>query len=186
MAQVVLVRHAMPVVEPTVPPEQWRLGDDGRAAARRLAEALPRAPFAVTSDEPKAKQTAEEVVAVCGGSLTVDARVGETRRPHAWDPGFAELARQFVAGQRHDGWESQAAVVSRFDAAVRDALGASRGATVVVVDHGQALTLWLESVGAVTDAPRFWSALRYPDAWTVTLERSRGALLATSAPARVP
>jgi hypothetical protein len=48
-----------------------------------------------------------------------------------------------------------------------------------------ALTLWLRSVGAVTDAPRFWSALAYPDAWTVTLERSRGALLAAGAPARV-
>jgi hypothetical protein len=124
MAQVVLVRHAMPVIEPAVAPELWRLGDDGRAAARRLAGALPRAPFTVTSDEAKA-------------------------------------------------------------IAVRDALDASDAALLVVVDHGQALTLWLRSVGAVADAPRFWSALAYPDAWTITLVWSRGALLATGAPARL-
>jgi broad specificity phosphatase PhoE len=172
MAQVVLVRHAMPVMEPDVPAERWRLGDDGRAAARDLAAALPRAPFAVTSDEPKAQQTAQEVVAVCGGTVTVDARVAETRRPHAWDEHFAERARQFVAGRRHDGWEPQHAVIARFDAAVREALDASNGAPVVVVTHGQALTLWLQSIGAVDDAARFWSELAFPDAWMVTVERS--------------
>jgi broad specificity phosphatase PhoE len=167
MPQVVLVRHAMPVMEPEVPAELWRLGDDGRAAARELAGALPRAPFVITSDEPKARQTAEELVAVCPGRLTVDARVAETRRPHVWSADFADLARRFLAGHRHAGWESQDAVVSRFDAAVREALDAS-GGPLVVVTHGQAMTLWLHSVGAVDDAPRFWSELAFPDAWMLS------------------
>jgi broad specificity phosphatase PhoE len=185
MAQLVLVRHAMPVIEPEVPADLWRLAEDGRAAARELAGALPRAPFVVTSDEPKAQQTAEEVVAVCGGTLTVDARVAETRRRHVWDANFAELARQFVAGRQHDGWETPHAVVHRFDAAVREALDASDSAPVLVVTHGQALTLWLRSVGAVNDAPRFWSQLAFPDAWMVTLQWSRGSLVAAHAPARL-
>lgn len=175
----------MPVMQPEVPADLWRLGDDGRAAARELAGALPQAPLVITSDEPKAQQTAEEVVAVCGGTVTVDARVAETRRPHVWDANFAELARQFVAGRHHVGWEAQHAVVRRFDAAVRQALDASHGAAVVVVNHGQALTLWLGSVGAVDDARRFWSELAFPDAWMVTVEWSQGALLAADAPARV-
>jgi broad specificity phosphatase PhoE len=180
MAQIVLVRHAMPVMEPEVPPDRWRLGDEGRAAARELAHALPRAPFAVTSDEPKARESAEELVAVCGGTLTVDARVAETRRPRGWDANFAESARQLVAGRRHDGWESQHAVVARFDSAVREAVEARAGAPLVVVTHGQALTLWLQSIGAVDDAPRFWSELAFPDAWIVTLERARSALVAAT------
>jgi hypothetical protein len=53
-----------------------------------------------------------------------------------------------------------------------------------VVSHGQALTLWLRSVGAIDDAPRFWSELDFPDAWTVTVRWSEGALLAADAPAR--
>jgi broad specificity phosphatase PhoE len=103
MAQVVLVRHAMPETQPDAPAERWRLGDNGRAAARELADALPRAPFALTSDEPKAQQTAAEIVAICGGTLAVDARVAETRRPHVWDASFRELARQYVAGHQHPG-----------------------------------------------------------------------------------
>jgi broad specificity phosphatase PhoE len=184
MAQVVLVRHAMPETQPDVPAERWRLGDDGRAAARELADALPRAPFALTSDEPKAQQTAEELVAICGGTLAVDARVAETRRPHVWDASFRELARQYVAGCQRPGWEPHQAVVGRFDAAVRAGLGARHGAPLVVVTHGQALTLWLRSVGAIDDAPRFWSELEFPDAWTVTVPWSEGALLAAAAPIR--
>jgi hypothetical protein len=66
--------------------------------------------------------------------------------------------------------------VGRFDAAIRDALDAS-DETPVVVTHGQALTLWLRSVGAVHDAPRFWSELAFPDAWVVALDRSCGKLV---------
>jgi broad specificity phosphatase PhoE len=185
MAQIVLVRHAMPVMEPKLPAERWRLGDEGRAAARELARALPRAPFAVTSHEPKARETAEELVAVCGGTLTVDARVAETRRPQGWDANFAERARQFVAGRQHDGWESRHAVVARFDAAVREAIEARAGAPLVVVTHGQALTLWLQSIGAVDDTPRFWSELAFPAAWAITLSRE-GGVMVTSALKALP
>jgi broad specificity phosphatase PhoE len=109
VAQVLLVRHAMPEVRPDVPAERWRRGDEG---------------------------------------------------PHE-------------------------AVVERFDAAVRAGLAASQAAPLIVVDHGQALTLWLHSVGAVDDAPGFWSQLAFPDAWTVSVRWSDGALVADAAPVRV-
>jgi broad specificity phosphatase PhoE len=98
VAQVVLVRHALPVMRSEVPADLWRLDDEGRAAARELAGALPRAPFAVTSDEPKAQQTAEEVVGACGGTLTVDVRLAETRRPRVWDANFADSRGSSSAG----------------------------------------------------------------------------------------
>jgi broad specificity phosphatase PhoE len=175
----------MPERQPDVPAERWQLGDDGRAAARALAGALPRAPFMLTSDEPKARQTAQELVAICGGTLAIDARVAETRRPHAWDPSFSERARQYVSGHRHRGWERHDAVVARFDAAVRAGLGAGQRAPLVVVSHGQALTLWLRGVGAIDDAPGFWAQLAFPDAWPVSVRGSRTALVADGAPARV-
>ena len=184
MTQVVLVRHAMPEPQPDVPARRWRLGDDGRAAARALAGALPRAPLTLTSDEPKAQQTAQELFAICGGTLAVDARFAETRRPHVWDVNFRELVRQYVSGRRHRGWEPHDAVVGRFDAAVRAGLGASQGAPLVVVSHGQALTLWLRGVGAIYDAPGFWAELAFPDAWMVSVRWSRDALLADGAPVR--
>ena len=101
------------------------------------------------------------------------------------DESFRELARQFVAGRQHPGWEPHEAVVERFDAAVRAGLAASQAAPLIVVDHGQALTMWLHSVGAVDDAPGFWSQLAFPDAWTVSVRWSDGALVADAAPVRV-
>ena len=120
-----------------------------------------------------------------GGTLIVDARVTETRRPHVWEADFAQRVRAFLAGHDHDGWEPRHAVAGRFDAAVRDALASSHGAPVVVFSHGQALTLWLRSVGAVQDPAGFWSELRLPDAWTITLKRAQGALVAAGPPARI-
>ena len=174
----------MPEVRRDVGAEHWQLGDEGRAAARALAGALPSSPFTLTSNEPKAQQTAEELVAVCGGVLAVDARVAETRRPPVWDTEFRELARDYVGGRQHDGWEPHRAVVVRFDAAVRAGLRARQGAPVVIVNHGRALTLWLRSVGAIQDAPRFWSELSFPDAWTVSV-RLAGQALVGDAPARL-
>jgi broad specificity phosphatase PhoE len=184
MAEVILVKHAMPEIRPDVPAERWELGDEGRAAARALAGALPPAPLTLASDEPKAQQTAEELVAVCGGTLAVDARVAETRRPHVWDTEFPARAREYVGGHRHDGWEAHDSVVARFDAAVRAGLRACPGHPLVIVSHGQALTLWLHSVGAIRDAPRFWSGLSFPDAWTVDVRWGGGAL-AAGAPVRI-
>jgi broad specificity phosphatase PhoE len=174
----------MPEIRPHAPAERWELGGEGRAAARALAGALPRAPLTLASDEPKAQQTAEEVVAVCGGTLAVDARVAETWRPHVWDPEFPVLAWEYVGGRRHDGWEAHDAVVARFDAAVRAGLRASQGQPLVIVNHGQALTLWLHSVGGIRDAPRFWSELWFPDAWRVEV-RWEGGALAAGAPVRL-
>jgi hypothetical protein len=72
-----------------------------------------------------------------GGTLTVDARVAETRRPQGWDANFAERERQFVADRLH-------------------------------------------SIGAVDDAPRFWSELAFPAAWAITLSRERGAMVTSA------
>jgi broad specificity phosphatase PhoE len=182
--QLVLVRHAMPETRPEVPAERWSLGEAGRTAARRLARALPAEPFVLTSDEPKAEQTAREVLAVCGGTLRVDERVAETRRPHVWAANYRELTRQYLAGRQHLAWEAREAVIGRFDAAVREGLQTSERAPLVVASHGQALTLWLTSVRAIHDPPRFWSELTFPDAWTVNVHLSPDALLA-DAPKRL-
>jgi broad specificity phosphatase PhoE len=167
---VILVRHAMPEVRPDVPAQSWELGEAGRAAARALARVLPPAPFALTSDEPKARQTAEEIVGVQGGTLAVDARLGEARRPPGWDAEFRARAREYVGGREHAGWEPHAEVVARVDAAVRAGLSAALAAPLVVVGHGQALALWLRATGAIDDAAQFWSALALPDAWAAGLD----------------
>jgi broad specificity phosphatase PhoE len=144
-----------------VPSEHWRLGDEGRAAARELAQRLAGELRIVSSSEPKALETAEELIAVRGGSVTVDERLGEVRRPPRWDGGYYDRARRYVGGEPVDGWEPLAEIVERFAAAARGA--------EVVVTHGLAMTLYL----AADDPVRFWDELAFPDAWSALAGKLR-------------
>jgi broad specificity phosphatase PhoE len=147
---VILVRHAMPELQPGVAPHLWELGETGRAAARDLAQHL-HGGLVVSSDEPKALQTAEEIAAHLGAEIAVDHRLAEARRPGEWDVDYRARAARYVGGEALDGWEPHAAVIERFTAAVRGD---------IVVTHGLAMTLYL---GETVD---FWAELRFPDAWS--------------------
>jgi broad specificity phosphatase PhoE len=153
----IVVRHALPEVVPGVAPHLWELGPEGRAAARALAARIDPTRV-VTSDEPKARQTAEEIAAPHGAEIVVDARLREVARPAAWDEGYRDTALRYVAGEALAGWEPHEAVVARFAAAC--------GAGDVIVTHGLAMTLWLASEGLVAARGPFWAQLAFPDAYS--------------------
>jgi len=176
--RLVLVRHAMPEIDPTVPAHRRRLGADGRAAAWALGPLLPASAYLVASDEPKAAMTLADA-ARDAADVVVDADFGEVRRPDGWVSDHREWARAYVAacvpsaGARpadgvHDGWEVPAAVAARFEAAVaRHAERAGRR-TLVVGTHGMAMTVWLVT-RVDLDPAGIWAALRFPDMIDVDL-----------------
>jgi 2,3-bisphosphoglycerate-dependent phosphoglycerate mutase len=147
---VILVRHAMPELDPAAAHHDWHLGAEGRAAARALAAHLEGGRI-VSSDEPKASETADEIAAVCGGSVRLDARLREATRPTGWRDDYRALAARYVGGERLAGWEDHGAVAQRVAEAVEQA--------DIVVTHGLAMTLFLGQSVA------FWEQLRFPDAW---------------------
>ncbi|MGE5830021.1 MAG: histidine phosphatase family protein [Micromonosporaceae bacterium] len=168
MSSLVLVRHAMPVVDPASPAHEWPLSSDGRADALRLVPLLPSGALLVASDEPKAYQTLEGA-----GPVVRDARFGEVRRTgEPWDGPFRELRRAYVEGTAHRGWEPHASVVARFDAAISEHGGAAGGRALVVASHGMAMTVWLTARFGLPQPGRFWSELRFPDAYAVDLAAS--------------
>ena len=59
MAQLVLVKHAKPLMDPNTPSRQWKLSDVGREQAQQLAQRLGGRAIdvVVTSAEPKAQET---------------------------------------------------------------------------------------------------------------------------------
>src|SRR4051812_35218199 len=95
------------------------------------------------------------------GTVTLDARLRESERPHEWRDDFRERAAAYVAGTCHDGWEAHEAVVARFDAAIRE------HSPEIVVTHGQAMTLWFASVGAIRDPAAFWGELVFPHVYVL-------------------
>lgn len=177
MTRLVLLRHAMPLTSPDVLPEQWELGDEGRSGARELAPALPADAYYAASDEPKAYQTAEEIAALRGGTVVRDARLGEVRRPFVWGEDYRRIRREYVEGADHNGWESRAAVVARFTAAVQDHAAAA-AAPLVLASHGMALTVWLVSVLSLPAPGAFWADLRFPDAIAIDLSARTATRLA--------
>jgi broad specificity phosphatase PhoE len=135
-----LVRHAAVVVEAAVPSSEWLLSEAGREAARALD--LPRVP-AMTSPEPKARETAE----LAGLAAVVDERLREVSRPWS-DDCLGEVERWF-AGETPEGWERREVALARLR-------GVLDGFDGIAVSHGLAISLF---AGLSFDE---WRSLPFP------------------------
>jgi broad specificity phosphatase PhoE len=136
-----LVRHAAVVVDLAVPSYEWRLSADGRRAAAALRLPLGRA---LTSSEPKARETAE----LAGLDARPDDRLREVRRPWIGDR-HESWVRRYLGGEELEGWEPREAVLARLHAALDGFEG-------VAVTHGLAISLY---AGLTFEQ---WRALPFP------------------------
>lgn len=163
----------MPEVEPGVASKLWGLGERGREDCVLLAHALPEGISSIwSSDERKAKETADVIGLRLGLQVSTDGRFAEVDRPPVWDRDYREVAAGYLSGRDEPGWEGRSAVVARFSEAIQSVAEASE--QPVVVSHGLALTLWLSSLTKL-DAESWWRDLTLPDAWlldTTTRELS--------------
>jgi broad specificity phosphatase PhoE len=172
---VIYVRHAMGVPEDGVHPTSWKLDAEGRRSAQRLAERLEVAQAGdggtgthigalVTSTEPKAVATAEEIGAAWSAEVVPDPRLREAVRP--WiGPGYRAVVHRYLRGELPPGWEPHADVARRMAEALADAAVATDD-PVVIVSHGLALAVHLDDrLGGGFDPEHFWSSLAFPDAW---------------------
>ncbi|BEP13217.1 hypothetical protein acdb102_15280 [Acidothermaceae bacterium B102] len=177
MAVVILVRNAMPVVQPGVHPVRWRLDDLGRSAVASLALALPDelSPTIWSSSEARAEETAEMLIGTRGdlhARLRLDPELREVGRPTSWSSTYAEdLAGYFRNGER-EGWEPATAVMTRMSSAIDRALREAAGVPVAVVTHGLALSLYVGAACGLRPAG-FLHSLLHPDAWLLDVSAGR-------------
>jgi broad specificity phosphatase PhoE len=165
--EVVLIRHAMPMVTAPGPPSEWPLSPAGRAASAVLGERLPQGAVWLSSTERKAVETLA-LARSGGGVATVrDERFGEVARPgEPFDDDVRDRRRAWVEGrldERHHGWETLEQAAERFQAAVASY---ASGQPLVISTHGMVLTAWLISVGYVAaggPGGELWSRLAFPD-----------------------
>ena len=185
-ARLILVKHAMPVVDGGVSPAQWRLGGEAREGARALAAELRRfePSFLVSSVEPKAWETATILAQRLRVPCAAVAGLHEHERPVAGldgpDEFRAKVRRLF---ERPDelvlGAETANRARARFTASVENALewwgprGPAEGEpALVVVAHGTVITLLCESWCGVDPFP-FWDALELPSYVVLSLPERR-------------
>jgi broad specificity phosphatase PhoE len=170
VAPITYVRHAMPAVEEGVDPARWHLDEVTLASTRSWADRLEvgeRIGVLVSSTEPKALETSAAIAERWPAEVRGDDRLREASRP--WiGTGYRAMAHRYLRGDLPEGWEAQDAVAARVGAAVRDALEAAAGGSVVVVGHGLALSIHLgDRLGSDFDRESFWSRLAFPDAWAL-------------------
>jgi probable phosphoglycerate mutase len=180
--RIVLVKHALPILDASRPPREWLLAPDGEQQAKRLAVALRRfAPLRlVTSSEPKARRTAEIVAGELDRALTVVAGLQEIDRPalpilpaseheRLNARAFAEFDRAVI------GRESARDARHRFTEAVSNELQRTHeDNNLVVVAHGTVIALMVSAHNPV-DAFDLWRRLRCPS--FVVLDAAAMALL---------
>jgi len=151
MAQLLLVKHALPEIKPDVPAKTWRLGERGRAQSALLAEALRsyRPGGVITSDEPKAAETGQVVADVLSLPCRAAPNLHENDRsgfPYFEDLDDLEAAlRTFFdrPDERVIGRESAHEARQRFVRAVKEALEPRPEQDVVIVAHGTVNTLFI-------------------------------------------
>jgi broad specificity phosphatase PhoE len=169
VTRLILVRHAMPEIVPGVASSLWGLSGAAREDCVILAHrlALPPGGCIFSSSERRASETADVLALRLGREVVVDDAFGEVDRP--WEDGdYGDRAGRYLAGDAHPGWEPRPQVVERFSRGVDRAAERTSGADIVIVTHGQALSLYLASRTSI-DVVAFWRALTLPDAWTLDL-----------------
>jgi broad specificity phosphatase PhoE len=166
--QLVLVKHALPVLDGAKLPREWILADEGENQARRLALTLRRfLPFGVlSSPEPKALRTAELLALELGATVRPVVGLEEFDRPalplmsaEEYDRLNAEIfARptEMVLGR-----ETASEAVARFTAALMGQVSGDGADNVVVVAHGTVISLFVGQHNAVAPYD-LWKRLQCP------------------------
>lgn len=176
MTRITVIKHARPVIDPAKPSRHWKLSDDGRASASKLAGVLQHAGLTriFSSDEPKAIETAQ----VIAKALSI---------PHATAPDLHEHERdnvphmrsgEFISAMEHFfrnpdqlvlGRESANQARDRITRAIGHIVEAHQTDPIAIVSHGTVLSLWL---AGFTDRKPFdlWRAMGLPSCAIVDLD----------------
>jgi broad specificity phosphatase PhoE len=165
----VLIRHALPLVDPQVPARAWPLSDQGREAARALVDRVR--PLGVTrvvsSVEPKAWETGAIVAQRLGVPCSAAPGLHEHDREGAPFLGGEEFQRTIAAlFARPDelvfGRETANQARDRFAAAVEAVLAEYPDDRIAISSHGTVISLLVaQRTGA--DARELARGLAMPD-----------------------
>jgi len=164
----ILVKHSMPEIEEAYPANTWKLSKEGQLRAQRLAEQLEsfEPEVIISSNEPKAKETAELVASRFRLEMQIIADLHEHDRsdvPYLSHDTFQASIREFF--QKPEdlvfGKETANQAHARFYRAVHSILNEHRNKTVVIVAHGTVISLFVSRLTGSSDL-ELWNKLGLP------------------------
>ena len=161
----VLVKHALPVLDMSRPPRDWQLSAEGELQSKQLAGRLRAfAPLRlVTSAEPKALSTGRVIAAELGVQVKAVDGVQEFDRPASPWQSKADRERDNAAifddpAQRVLGAESGHDALDRFSTAIGAELDRTAEQSLVVITHGTVIALFVAAHNPV-NAFELWRDL---------------------------
>lgn len=164
----ILVKHAMPIIDPSLPAAEWALSAEGRVQSQELAERLrtycPQA--VISSQEPKARETAKIIAQHLDLSFTAMHDLHEHDRrgvPLLGQLEFQRAVSEFFANPHTlvFGRETAVDAHTRFRAALSTATSGNQSRTLVVVAHGTVISLFVARETGVEPYP-LWQELGLP------------------------
>ncbi len=168
MQKLILVKHALPQVDRSVPAGRWRLSEEGRRRCRPLANRLAayQPALIASSVEPKAVETAETVADQLGTPFETAEGLHEHDRSNV-----SFLSRQeFERAVAHFfeqpeelvfGRETASQAHQRFKKAVERVTAKCPAGNIVIVAHGTVITLFVADCTGTAPFP-FWQRLGLP------------------------
>jgi broad specificity phosphatase PhoE len=177
MPHLILVKHALPEIIPTLPANQWHLSEAGRTQCALLADQLATyAPdVLVSSSEPKALETAYLVAQRMHTSVqTVDGLHEHDRSNTPW-LGPEEFDRAVAVFFRHPtelvlGYETAQQASERFARTVTEVTSRYAEQNVAVFTHGTVLTLFVARATGMQPSA-LWTRLGLPSFVVLRLHR---------------
>jgi broad specificity phosphatase PhoE len=177
--RLLLIKHSLPEPIAGLDAHHWRLSEAGRDRCIALANRLTRyAPtIIVTSQEPKARETADIVGRALGLSVESAPDLQEHDRtgvPWLGQEQFETSVRAFFdhPDERVFGRETADQAAARFSGAVDAIVARRRAGTIAIVSHGTVISLY---VAAKTgdDPITLWQRLGLPSLVVLALPSRR-------------
>jgi broad specificity phosphatase PhoE len=151
MPELILIKHAKPLVDPAKSSELWKLSDEGRAQAKSLAKLIAehRPAKLFSSEEPKAIETAEIVSRELNVPRETAPDLHEHDRrnvPHMRSGEFISHVELFFRRPNELllGKESAQQALARFERAVENVVSKHPSESLAVVSHGTVIALFIE------------------------------------------
>jgi broad specificity phosphatase PhoE len=170
VTRLILVKHAMPLIDESRPPREWPISPEGLAASERLADKLAglRIGSVAASSEPKANDTGAAIAARLAVPMVTDSGLIEHHREAVpflpRDEFNAIIGRLFDEPDRLIyGEETADQAHARFSAALDRQIAAAPAGALLVASHGTVISLWVSRRLRIAPLP-LWKALTLPSA----------------------
>ena len=180
MHTLILIKHSKPEIKADVPAKLWNLSTEGRERATNLAKALARysPQTIVSSDEPKAIQTAQIVADIHHIPHHVAQNLHEHDRSNVLaNDGQAQFEAKVAAffdqpDELVYGLETATTALSRFSQALDETISRFPVDTLAVVTHGTVITLYVAKACGIDPFP-FWKSLQLPSYVVLSMPTKR-------------